>query len=700
MKLKRLVSAVLAVGMALTILPTAAFAANSDSNTLVTDLEFGADNLPVDYLQYAADPSNPDPNPNNWSTYNSQKGWSLAIYQAKTYYLDITDGFTYDPSRVTTVPSVIPFKNIIRNKGIIAGGTFTGQVNQQGDSTSKIIAGTFNGGINALSGTVGGVYPDQPVANKLTCNGANISSGIYGGETLNSGTISGGIFKENPSKLATSTPHVLKAPNCSIYGVLKLTDSSPNAYIVGAQKITVYTPAKKFGCWEVEGLTVTKDMESEETIDGVAYKALTFTMPDNDVTITPIKALTPLIIKNGVPVDSENGVIVDENKAYSGDAKNDGWSYNEAKNTFTTTAADESPLEFVDLQNNKVDWKVNNYGGLKNGTVTSQINNYGTVENLIATSYFINKGTIKSGVFSRQADFGEQNPSVRWVTVNGGTVNGMTTAGVVGEQEVTITAPDGFKYWSVAGDTDFSLTEEQKHTNPLTLKLNGEDKGTIILTAQSEEGYYPLNLTDGKAYSVTADGAKDKEITAARAGDTVILEADSTMIPDGMVFDRWEITGDTELTGGFDANAEKTKFTMPNGSVTLRAMYRMADVEEPNVLGTVAIVATAGVGAAVLGWTGYNIAADLYAQSILPEGTAIPETKEALAVMLWQNAGKPEIVAADGTALSETEQAQQWVVANGLMENEEDGSFHPEKGVGKFAALNAIKAQSEAKVSE
>lgn len=69
-----------------------------------------------------------------------------------------------------------------------------------------------------------------------------------------------------------------------------------------------------------------------------------------------------------------------------------------------------------------------------------------------------------------------------------------------------------------------------------------------------------------------------------------------------MVFDRWEITGNTELTGGFDASAEKTQFTMPNTSVTIRAMYRMADVEEPNVLGTVAVVATAGVGAAILGW--------------------------------------------------------------------------------------------------
>ena len=42
----------------------------------------------------------------------------------------------------------------------------------------------------------------------------------------------------------------------------------------------------------------------------------------------------------------------------------------------------------------------------------------------------------------------------------------------------------------------------------------------------------------------------------------------------------------------FDASAEKTQFIMPNTGVTIRAMYRMADVEEPDVLGTVAVVAT------------------------------------------------------------------------------------------------------------
>ena len=170
---------------------------------------------------------------------------------------------------------------------------------------------------------------------------------------------------------------------------------------------------------------------------------------------------------------------------------------------------------------------------------------------------------------------------------------------------------------------------------------------------------------------------------------------DKSILSDNQSFDQWTSDSATVLNA-IDPKSETVKFTMPAEKVTLEAMTKNADIDDsPNILGTAAVIGTVAVGGAVIAWQGYNIAADLYAQSVLPEGAAIPETKEALAVMLWQNAGKPEVVAADGTTLTETEQAQQWVVANGLMENEEDGTFHPEKGVGKFAALNAIKAQTE-----
>lgn len=665
MKLKRLVSAVLAVGMALTILPTAAFAAgNTIGSSEVGGLEITEEGYPkvpdetpgsIVVNGVTVTRTNITTNATGPLDKCTGEGWWWTPYRNKpgSGTMTIASGYSYKGSKIRN-------EIVLYNQGTINGGKYR-YVNN--------------------SGTINDCYVHQII---------NSAGGVINGGTYyemiktNSGTINRAVFK---LKSNLTDAHELTAQGCIIN-----EDLQDHVYTVGDPKVTIAfkDTRKKVSGWFINGEKV-----DETTLPGAVagrdgdYATLTFTMPtDRDVEITVSKIVTPLKIENGLPVDSFG--------SYFG-SPYDGWTYNSGVETEELNKAMTIEDWYTaDLENNAVKWRITNNGILQNGTIRNSVTNNGTVKDVTATSYFTNNGTIESGVFSRYTNSGEQNPAVRWVTVNGGTVNGMTTAGVVGEQEVTITAPDGFKCWSVAGDTDFTLTEEQKHTNPLTLKLNGEDKGTIILTAQSEEGYYPLNLTDGKAYSVTADGAKDKEITAARAGDTVILEADSTLIPDGMVFDRWEITGNTELTGGFDASAEKTQFIMPNTGVTIRAMYRMADVEEPDVLGTVAVVATAGVGAAVLGWTGYNIAADLYAQSILPEGTAIPETKEALAVMLWQNAGKPEVAAADGASLTESEQAQQWVVANGLMENEEDGTFHPEKGVGKFAALNTIKAQQEA----
>lgn len=617
MKLKRLVSAVLAIGMALTILPTAAFAAGATAEPI--DITSDSELQIVGGVPVIANTAT--------TTYTkTENGKNLWKWIPGKNQLWIGDGYSYSGAGEQIITCIMrPGFNFAENVsgplGRISGGYYTNAVENFGE----IAGGTFSNGVSSYNGS----------------------------------KITGGIFKNKPSQAATtdSTVTVLKAEGCTINRII----NGGTAYVVGAQTITVSTPVdERFIDWKSDDITITDDMKGKATIDGMECETLTFTMPtDKNVTIIADRKATPIVIKDGVPAYKD--------EPYAGHEVFDKWTY--TSNTLRIFNG------FVaDLKNEKVSWAViNKEGGtLKNATIANSISNYGTVENVTCIGDFINNGEIISGVFSRYAKFGKQNPAVRWVTVNGGTVNGMTTAGVVGEQEVTITAPDGFKCWSVAGDTDFTLTEEQKHTNPLTLKLNGENKGTIILTAQSEEGYYPLNLTDGKAYSVTADGAKDKEITAARAGDTVILEADATLIPDGMVFDRWEITGNTELTGGFDASAEKTQFIMPNTGVTIRAMYRMADVEEPDVLGTVAVVATAGVGAAVLGWTGYQLGTELYLKTALPAGTAIPTNRAELALLVWNHAGKPAPAAVLPADATDTQKAVAWAVENDLLKAAKD----------------------------
>lgn len=258
------------------------------------------------------------------------------------------------------------------------------------------------------------------------------------------------------------------------------------------------------------------------------------------------------------------------------------------------------------------------------------------------------------------------------------------------------------------------------HNNTVTLTPNGTDN--IILNKPIDSGTETPDNTENpdnnppntdmpssttysltvKGGTVSVNGASSNPTDGVTTlslhkDDTIKITLRSDLVPDNMTFDYWDVSDSSLFENStFNNKSNTIEFQMPTKDLSVEAMYRNASISDSSDSSSSGIVIIAsGVAVVGIGWLAYNIAADLYAQSILPEGTAIPETKEALAVMLWQNAGKPEVVAADGAPLTESEQAQQWVVANGLMENEEDGAFHPEKGVGKFAALNTIKAQNE-----
>ena len=104
-----------------------------------------------------------------------------------------------------------------------------------------------------------------------------------------------------------------------------------------------------------------------------------------------------------------------------------------------------------------------------------------------------------------------------------------------------------------------------------------------------------------------------------------------------------------------------------------------------------AVLAVAG-GAAVVGAAGfgiYELATRTILKDLLPEGTAIPATRGELALLLWQNAGRPEpavLPAFADTADAETAKAAQWCTEQGLLTTE-DGAFHPEQKVTKYRVI-------------
>lgn len=111
--------------------------------------------------------------------------------------------------------------------------------------------------------------------------------------------------------------------------------------------------------------------------------------------------------------------------------------------------------------------------------------------------------------------------------------------------------------------------------------------------------------------------------------------------------------------------------------------------------GVGAVLAIAG-GAAVVGAAGfgiYELATRAILKDMLPEGAAIPATRGELALLLWQNAGKPEPAALPAfadTADVETAKAAQWCTEQGLL-TAEDGAFHPEQKVTKYRVIRVWK---------
>ena len=212
--------------------------------------------------------------------------------------------------------------------------------------------------------------------------------------------------------------------------------------------------------------------------------------------------------------------------------------------------------------------------------------------------------------------------------------------------------------------------------------------------------------------TVTTDETTGKKTYSVPEGATVTVTLDKTLIPEGMVFDIWS-TGKFSLPLGQDYKAESITFTMNTMSsdADIAAQYRDATIEDdgPNVLGTAAIIGTAAVGGAVLGYQAYSLGAEFAGKLMaLPY---FPSNRSALAMMLWEDAGKPmpesELLYPD---VGQEEQdmdlqhAARWAMENELIPDlndegtaPEEMKFFPANPVSKLDVLNAWQKAQELK---
>lgn len=214
-----------------------------------------------------------------------------------------------------------------------------------------------------------------------------------------------------------------------------------------------------------------------------------------------------------------------------------------------------------------------------------------------------------------------------------------------------------------------------------------------------------IDVTDTLETSI--DEASGKQTCLVPDGAEVTVTLDQTKVPEGMVFDLWS-TGNFDLPLGQDCKAESITFTM-NGDVDVDAQYRSADIEDgSDVVGPI-IVGTAVVAGGAL--VGYTLGTDLVGKMWgLPY---FPSNRSALAMMLWEDAGKPmpesEILYPD---VGQEEQdmdlqhAARWAMEHDLLPdlNDQDAElppeqvkFYPDNMVTKISVLRAWKKAQDLK---
>lgn len=233
---------------------------------------------------------------------------------------------------------------------------------------------------------------------------------------------------------------------------------------------------------------------------------------------------------------------------------------------------------------------------------------------------------------------------------------------------------------------DVTYGKAGTHTFGIALKNGNKivsECSTDIVVAEEAAELTPAT----KLYTLTVKNADvtikngDEEIKAEKNDKGELIakvpeKADVTVTytsqSDAVAFDQWTITTDETLD--VDVKNNPLKFQMPAGGVTIEAMTKDASIEEdePNILGTAAVVGTAAVGTAILAWQGYQLGTELYLKTALPAGTAIPTNRAELALLVWNHAGKPAPAAVLPADATDTQKAIAWAVENDLLKAAKD----------------------------
>ena len=288
-----------------------------------------------------------------------------------------------------------------------------------------------------------------------------------------------------------------------------------------------------------------------------------------------------------------------------------------------------------------------------------------------------------------------------------GTMLGNTSVSVPAGTELILKADEPAKNETFLGWTlsDESLLKDGKLNDPnyktITITMN-DASATAEAMFQKDTPAYTLTVTGGGLVN-------GKTSAVVEAGEEVCLTVGE--MQEGMSFNYWDLP--TALTKAltaedFSNKVEPLTFTMPDlseytedKSFTIRLDIRPAELPDdddgPSVLGTMATVAVGGAAAGILVWQGVSLGVDSYLQLSLPDGVPVPANRIELVKLLWETAGKPDVVLPAlygdvSTEDAELQKATRWAIDNGLVKPADDSDasrFDPDRSVSKYEVARA-----------
>lgn len=665
---KRLISLLVALCMAVTLLPVSAITAWAEGG--------GQLKIVDGYPEGSIDANR------THTTSCSGEGWS---YDGTTLKLHPANPTEYDFSKlVSGSGNALECALTIGEKATITDGRFINNITNSGTITGGVFqplsrndltfenSGIITGG--KFLSALGPLY----FTNRIS---GTIEGGVFSVSSLsNSGTINGGIFDKKPAGDTVASGYTLNVnfPENGNYGCYDagINYFGNSGYVIPNSdhntSITIHiffrnSQAILFPIDVTFGDTndthcLLEDLAPSASDNGSGYFSVTFTAPPATAATVTLSMLTRLVIdENGYPVGTEGGT-----QGYSGN----GWKFE--GDTLTLESGDYSFWEQPEV-NCPVIIKdgVTTIGGMFSKKVT----NHGTVEKAVINNIFENHNTVKNSYFFNSL-------SSIAVTNHGGTMldclfenapEGIESHTITEVEDYFISAElDGIDYSAVQTKFYFTGTPKLRvnlvkdgNVKPVTSinqKLNygglkedypvgyiftvENDNEDVVLNAapvpgkddpkpdpkpepepkpkpepEPEAPTYTLTVKGG---TFTYNGGEAMTSASVPVDAEVKVTLNQSAVPEGMVFDLWAMD-EASLLGNPAVAYNQESFTIPAGSVakgstvTVEAQYRDATIEsEPSVLGTAAIIGVAGAGTAVIVWQGYRIGMELYEKYFQP----------------------------------------------------------------------------------